>query len=448
MVAVAGVLSFVAMLDMNIVTVAVPHISRALDVTPEVGQWALLGYQVPVVALLLPVGQWLKSSGMRPALLVSVVAFGTCSVAAALSPTMSWLIIARVLQGGFGAVLFVLMPTLAARAVRPERRGRAMSVPATLGPLGAVTGPALGGVLLDHLGWQAIFLVKVPLCAAAAVIAWRVMPRDGRPARPDRHTVINAVLVATAVASLLLALTLAPAAPAWLSLGLVAVLAATYWLRHPTAQPVLAVLRTARTTAVNLAVLLVACAFMIMHYLVSLHLQRDDGVSASTTGLTMLAFPLAMGLAGPVGGRLADLWGSRRIATIGAAFTTAGLLLLVPISGSWSPVDVVWRLALAGLGMGLYGGPTQALVMTAAPADRMALAGAAVQLSRSLGFTLGPALGTAVWGLAGGGDAGTKAGIGLAVIAGAGAVLLLAKPWLARSVVRPVLPSDSAIRRT
>ncbi|MBV8933981.1 MAG: MFS transporter, partial [Kutzneria sp.] len=221
LVAVAGVLSFVAMLDMNIVTVAVPHISRALDVTPEVGQWALLGYQVPVVALLLPVGQWLKSSGMRPALLVSVVAFGTCSVAAALSPTMSWLIIARVLQGGFGAVLFVLMPTLAARAVRPERRGRAMSVPATLGPLGAVTGPALGGVLLDHLGWQAIFLVKVPLCAAAAVIAWRVMPRDGRPARPDRHTVINAVLVATAVASLLLALTLAPAAPAWLSLGLV-----------------------------------------------------------------------------------------------------------------------------------------------------------------------------------------------------------------------------------
>lgn len=174
------------------------------------------------------------------------------------------------------------------------------------------------------------------------------------------------------------------------------------------------------------AVLALAAAFAAMHYVVALHLQRDDGFSATSTGLTVLAFPLGMGLAGPLGGRLADRYGARRIATAGAVLTAAGLLLLVPLGDSWSAPDVAWRLALAGLGMGLNGGPTQALVMGAALPERAATVGSAVQLARSLGFTLGPALATAAWGLAAGD--GVRAGLALAAVAACLAVPLLAFP--------------------
>ncbi|WP_328438090.1 MFS transporter [Streptomyces sp. NBC_00444] len=423
LVAVAGLLSFVAMLDMNIVNVAQVDIADGLHVSAATAQWAVLGYQLPVVVLLLPVGRWLDGVGLRPALLTATTGFALGSAFSAAAPSAGWLIAARLVQGACAAVLFVLMPVLAIRSVRPHLRGRAMSVPATLGPLGAVTGPAVGGLLLDHWGWQAIFLVKIPFCVLALAVAWRAMPRDGGLTKPDRRSLADAGLVASGVTLLLLSLTLGTW---WLALAAVAPL--WRWLRGPGARPLTAVLRVPGLLRAHSAVLALAAGFAAMHYVVALHLQREDGVSATTTGLTVLAFPLGMGLAGPVGGRLADRYCPRPVAAAGAALTAAGLLLLVPLGDGWAPPDVAWRLALAGIGMGLNGGPTQALVMDAAPPDRAATAGSAVQLARSLGFTLGPALATAAWGLAGPGGDGARAGLALAATAACLAVPLLARP--------------------
>ncbi|MEU9056646.1 MFS transporter [Streptomyces sp. NPDC048384] len=429
LVAVAGALSFVAMLDMNIVNVALADIAEGLHVSDATAQWAALGYQFPVVALLLPVGRWLDGAGTRPALLAATVGFALCSALAALSPWAAWLIAARIGQGACGAVLFVLMPVLVVRAVRPGVRARAMSVPATLGPLGAVTGPAAGGLLLDHLGWRWVFLVKIPFCLLALIVAWRAMPEDGRMRVPDRRALADASAVAGGLAALLLALTLGSGEPPWFLLAVAAVPPLWWWLRGPGGRPVTGVLRAAGLFRAHGSVMTLAAGFAVMHYVVALHLRRDDGISATATGLTVLAFPLGMALAGPLGGRLADRYGLRRVAVTGASLTAAGLLLLIPLGDAWSPPEVAWRLALAGAGMGLNGGPTQALVMGAAPAERIATVGSTVQVARGLGFTLGPALATAAWALAGPGPGdGARAGLALAAVAACLAVPLLALP--------------------
>ncbi|MFJ9800827.1 MFS transporter [Streptomyces wuyuanensis] len=427
LVAVAGLLSFVAMLDMNIVNVALAEISRDLDVSAATAQWVVLGYQLPVVALLLPAGRWLDGAGPRSAVLAATTGFALCSALAAAAPWAGLLVTARLAQGAFGAVLFVLMPVLVLGSVRPRMRGRAMSVPATLGPLGAVTGPAVGGLLLDGPGWRAVFLVKIPFCLLALVVARRAMPRDRGLRLPRARALLDASLVATGVSVLLVALTLAAGHSAWLALGLAAVPPLWLWLRGGGGRPVTGVLGLPGLPGAHGAVLALATGFAAMHYVIALHLQRDGGFSATATGLTVLAFPLGMGLAGPVGGRLADRYGARPVAVAGAVVTSCGLLLAVPVGGGWSPVDVAWRLALAGLGMGLGGGPTQALVMGAAPPDRVATVGSTVQLARSLGFTLGPALATAAWGLAGSAQ-GARAGLGLAAAAACLSVPLLLLP--------------------
>ncbi|GAA2819208.1 MFS transporter [Kitasatospora sp. CM 4170] len=430
----AGLLSFVAMLDMNVVNLALTDIADGLHVSATTAQWAVLGYQLPLVALLLPAGRWLDRVGTRSALLLAVGCFALCSVLAAAAPWAGWLIAARLAQGAFGAVLFVLMPVLAATAVRPELRGRAMSVPATLGPLGAVTGPVVGGLLLDHVGWRAVFLVKLPVCLVALAITYRAAPRDGglrAPARgpapggSTRGSLGDAALIGSAVAAVLLGLTLAPGAPAWLLLALPAAPLVVVWLRRPGGRPVSTVLRASGTAAVNGSVLALAAGFAANHYLLAQHLRRDGGISATTTALTMLAFPLGMVLAGRFGGRLADRWGARPTALTGACVTALGLLLLVPIGADWTPADISWRLALAGAGMGLNGGPVQALVMTAAPPGQLATAGSVVQLSRSLGFALGPALATAAGAFGEDHATGVRAGIGLATLAAVTAVGLL-----------------------
>ncbi|WP_430382220.1 MFS transporter [Streptomyces sp. P10-4] len=571
-VAVAGLLSFVAMLDMNIVNVALADIADGLHVSAATAQWAVLGYQLPVVALLLPAGRWLDGTGTRAAVLAATAGFGLSSALAAAAPWAPWLIAARLAQGACGAVLFVLMPVLALGSVRPGMRGRAMSVPATLGPLGAVTGPAVGGLLLDHLGWRAVFLVKLPVCALALALAWRALPRDGGLRPPDRRSVADALLVASGVAVLLLALPLAADGPAWSLLAVAALPPLWWWLRGPGGRPVTGVLRAAGLLRAHAAVLALAAGFAAMHYVVALHLQRDADVSATTTGLTLLAFPLGMAVAGPLGGRLADLPRSGRrprasaparladflrsrlrlragvsvrprpvagtgaeglarpglrprahasvrprpvagtgaeglarpglrprahasarprpaagtgagdflrsrlrlragvsvrprpvagtgaeglarpgsrprahasartrpVAVTGALVTAVGLVLLVPLDTGWSPADVAWRLALAGVGMGLNGGPTQALVLGAAPADRAATVGATVQLARGLGFTLGPALATAA-----GAGTGVTAGLVLAATAACLAVPLLALPGRRPSAV-PGTSTDAA----
>ncbi|WP_354637456.1 MFS transporter [Kitasatospora camelliae] len=426
LVAVAGMLSFVAMLDMNIVNIALADLAHGFQVSARTAQWAVLGYQLPLVALLLPAGRWLDRVGTRSAVLLAVTGFALCGAAAAAAPWAAWLITARLAQGTFGAVLFVLMPVLAMRSVRPGLRGRAMSVPATLGPLGAVTGPALGGLLLDHLGWRAIFLVKLPVCLAAWIIARRHAPPGGTLRAPDRASLADAGLIGGAVAALLLALTLSPGSPWWLLLAAPAAPLAAWWLRRPGGRPVRSLLRASGAAGVTTAVLSVAAAFAAMQYLLALHLQREEGFSATATGLTVLCFPLAMGLTGPLGGRLADRLGARPVAVTGASATALGLLLLAPVGDGWSLPDIAWRLALAGTGMGLYGGPTQILVMTAAPPTAMATAGSTVQLARSLGFTLGPALATTACGLGGAGPGGVRAGLALAAAAACLAVPLLA----------------------
>ncbi|MFI0742313.1 MFS transporter [Streptomyces sp. NPDC021100] len=425
LVGIAGVLSFVAMLDMNIVNVSLADIAHDLRVSPSMAQWTVLGYQLAVVALLLPAGRWLDLSGggtgtgLRPAVLTATSGFALCGLLSAASPWMPMLATARVLQGAFAAVLFVLMPVLAARSVPPHLRGRAMSVPATLGPLGAVTGPAVGGVLLDAFGWRAVFLVKLPFCLAALLVARRALPARGRLVAPDRRLLADAALVGSAITALLLALTLAPSSPAWLLLALAGLPPAVRWLRGPGARPVVDVVRASGTQGVYGAVFALACGFGAMHYVVALRLQDDSGLSATATGLTVLAFPLAMGVAGPLGGRLADRYGHRPTAVAGAALTTLGLFLLTLLGDhDWSTGDIVWRLAIAGAGMGLYGGPTQALVMNAAPPRAAGTAGSAVQLSRNLGFTFGPALASATWGLT---DSPTGARYALAVAATAAA---------------------------
>ncbi|MFE1295264.1 MFS transporter [Streptomyces sp. NPDC058731] len=460
------------MLDMNIVTVALADIAGGLHVSAATAQWAVLGYQLPVVALLLPAGRWLDGVGTRPAVLGAVAGFALCGALAAAAPWAAWLIAARLAQGACGAVLFVLMPVLATRAVRPERRGRAMSVPATLGPLGAVTGPAVGGLLLDHVGWPAVFLVKFPLCAAALWVTWRVMPGEGQrgrdrrgevfaagPAGPaagvrravadlgpaargcgvadvgraaGRRAVADVALVAAGIAALLLALTLAADRPAWLLLALVAVPPLAWWLRGPGGRPVTGVLRVPGSARAHGAVLALATGFAAAHYVVALHLRRDMGADATVTGLTVLAFPLGMTLAGPLAGRLADRYGARPVAATGAALTALGLLLvaLLPLD-HWSPGQVAWRLALAGAGMGLNGGPVQALVLGTAPPERVATAGSTVQLARSLGFTFGPAPATAAWTLTG-----PRTGVHTALALAAGAACL-AVPLLARGARCP-----------
>jgi MFS family permease len=139
---------FMASVDMSIVNIALPAIERDFTIPTSTTEWVVLAYLLPLAGLALPSGRWLDSVGQRQAFAFSLTGFAVASVAAGLAPSLAVLIGARLGQGAFGALLFALVPALATTAVQPQVRGRAMGLITTLGPLGLISGPAVGGPLV------------------------------------------------------------------------------------------------------------------------------------------------------------------------------------------------------------------------------------------------------------------------------------------------------------
>src|SRR5262245_54846933 len=182
----AGLAVFMASVDLSIVNVALPAIERDFDIATSMTEWIVLAYLLPLAGLALPSGRWLDSVGRRPALMFSLSGFALASVAAGLAPGLAWLIGARLVQGTFGALLFALVPALATTAVQPRARGRAMGLITTLGPIGLISGPGLGGMVVDSLGWPWIFFVNAPVSVVVIAVALRTLPASAPPRLPDR----------------------------------------------------------------------------------------------------------------------------------------------------------------------------------------------------------------------------------------------------------------------
>ena len=413
----AGLAVFMASVDMSIVNVALPAIGNDFEIAPSMTEWIVLAYLLPLASLALPSGRWLDSVGRRPALAFSLTGFALASVAAGLAPSLPWLIGARLVQGTFGALLFSLVPALATTAVQPQARGRAMGLVTTLGPLGLISGPALGGIIVDALGWPWIFFVNVPVSILVMAVGLRMLPASTPLRMPDRTWFTESLLLSAAVAALLLALSFtASNGPVWMVLSLLAVPLLALWLRMPISGAVRNLLRTPGEVGPHAALTSAATAIGTVFFITPYFMQQELGASASAAGATILVFPAGMALMGPVGGFLGDWWGSRRTAILGAVLFTAGLALLLPLDRSWSLPDLAWRLFLAGCGNGLFNAPNMAMAMTHTPRPLLATTGASTSLARTMGFALGPALATLLWSLSSYEPEGMRATITLATV--------------------------------
>ncbi|GLZ13650.1 MFS transporter [Actinomadura sp. NBRC 104425] len=446
LVAAMGLVVFMATLDTSAVAVALPAMERDFGVRTAATQWVVLGYLLPLVAVTLPAGRWLDRVGARPALVALVGGFTLAGLAAGAAPGLAWLVAARVVQGAFAGTLFALIPLITTRAVRSGRVARATSLVMTLGPLGAVSGPALGGLIVQAWGWPGIFYVNGPLGVLVVAVALAQLAPAGPLRPPTRDLLAECAVLAVATGSLLLGFSLAAGrGPGWLALSLAAAPPLLLWTRMDASRPARALVRTPGVTGPLLLVLLNAVAVALVEFLAPFYLQRELGLSAAAAGTAILAFPAGMMLAGPLGGLLADRWSASRTVGLGVLVGGLGAALMIPLDPAWSPADLSWRLAVTGAGTGLSTGPNFAMLMLNAPGEAHGTAGAAQSLARQLGFSLGPALATTAWALSGYALSGMRGGMALA--AAASVVALLVHWRTGRSSSPAAAPADRRVRR-
>jgi MFS family permease len=303
-----------------------------------------------------------------------------------------------------------------------------MSIILTLIPLASVAGPPIGGLLTELHGWRSVFLINIPAVLLAVWLGYRSIPFPSaqRPARalpmPDRQLVGETIILAIAIGTVLLGFDLLGRNPerwdvpaAFVATGLIA---AAMWVRNPASRPVVAFVRNPRLalqiTGLVLMTTIVGATYFLVPFFTSaiLHLPATKG------GLVLLALAAAMAATSPIAGVVADRFGPPPLLLAGAVLTLTGVLALALLGTDPHPVDVAWRLALIGVGQGLFAGPNSAAILAATPQSMAGTAGGVTALFRTLGFTLGPALGALAWSATGAGDVAFRTGAtGLVVLA-------------------------------
>jgi predicted MFS family arabinose efflux permease len=269
----------------------------------------------------------------------------------------------------------------------------------------------------------------VPVSIAVIAVGAAQLPSGGRLQLPNRDWVVETVLLGSATAALMLSLSqTASHGPGWLVLAITAVPPITAWLRMGSSRTVRGLLGAPDVAGPHIGLVCVSAGAGLILFVLPFYMHRELQVSPSVIGLTMLAFPAMNALVGLTAGAMADWWGARRTAISGAAVLAAGLLLLAPLGPDWGPTDLAWRLAIVGIGVGLFNAPNMTMALSNSPRELLGTTGASTSVARQLGFATGPAIATAIWAASGYTIGGISAVIalasGLAVASGATLVLL------------------------
>jgi MFS transporter, DHA2 family, multidrug resistance protein len=393
--AAVGLSVYMATLDMTIVTTALPTIGRSFHSSPIGTQWVLLVYNLAMIALIIPLGRWVDEVGKRTALLFAIAGFAVASALCGIIGDLAGLLILRAIQGTFAALISALVLAVTVLVIAPQERGRAMGVIGVLGPLGSVSGPVLGSLIISHLSWRWLFFVNVPISAIAFILVAVTVKTPGRLRAPAPSWVGTAVLVAGCFTLLLLGidrLSSGSSLVGALMLVGAAVLGAV-WSRTSDAASAFAVLRVRPMPDLNLSLLMTSMTGGALYFLMPYILEQHMGRTVGQVGSIMFAMPLTMGIVGYIGGHASDRFGDWRALMAGTVCTTVGVALLIAQGTHWGTLDTILRLGVVGIGMGLFVAPNQSAVMRFAPRERMGMASSLSGLSRSLGFTFGPAIG-------------------------------------------------------
>jgi MFS family permease len=390
-------------LDTSIANAGLPILATAFDATFQQVQWIVLAYLLAITTLIVSVGRLGDSFGRRRLLLIGIGIFTAASLCCALSPGLGWLIGARAVQGLGAAIMFALTVALVADAVPKARAGSAMGLLATMSATGTTLGPSLGGLLMASVGWQAIFLLNVPLGLLNVWLVYRFLPADraSGPRVPFDYSG-SAVLMLT-LAAYALAMTLEGLMWPLLLASLCG--AGVFILVEMKAQSPLirlSLFSDARLSSSLALTLLVTTVMMTTLVVGPFYLHRGLGLSSAMVGVTLSVGPLLSALSGVPAGRLVDRFGAQRIVPGALLGMACGCALLALLPMSLGLPAYVLPIMLIAAGYALFQAANNTGLMAGVSQDQRGVVSAMLGLARNLGLITGAAVMGAVFALAAG----------------------------------------------
>jgi EmrB/QacA subfamily drug resistance transporter len=395
---------FMIAIDTTVVNLALPLIGRGLHAPVAGLQWTIAAYTVTTASLMLTSGAIGDRFGRRAVLQAGLAVFTLASAGCSVSPGVGWLIACRALQGAGGSALTPMAMGIITTTV-PDRaaRARAMGIWSGTFGVGMASGPVLGGVLADALGWRSLFWVNIPVGVIAIALAGLLIPAS-RAHHPRRLDPPGQALVIVFLACLTYGIIEGHSA-GWRSALIIGTFAASAaalvllvaWERGRAAP--LIELRVFRSLPFSGALMITICAFTCLGgflFLTTLYLQDVRGLSAWQAGVRLIPLAAATAVAGPVAGRLMARRGGRvPLAVAGVAFSASCLALaLVPAE---PPADfLILTYAVFGAGYGAVNAVIADAAVAGMPRAQAGVAGGMTSAARQAGQSLGVSLAGAI----------------------------------------------------
>lgn len=394
-----------AVLDGAIANVALPTIARELEASPSMSVWIINGYQLTITVLLLPLAALGDRIGYKCIYVPGLALFTIGSVGCALSHSLGLLIATRVVQG-IGAACIMSMNAALVRATYPASMlGRGIGYNALVLSMSAAAGPTIAALILSVASWPWLFLINLPIGIAAFIVASKALPDPHGHGEPFDWG--SALLSAAMMGGVVFGAEMVVREGAGPGLALVAggALAAVALIRREWGDPrPLFPLDLLRIPLFGMSIATSTVSFaaqMLAYVTLPFLLQTVLGRTVLETGLLMTPWPIALGIAAPFAGRLADRYPAGLLGGIGLGIFAFGLFELSRLGASPATADIAWRMAVCGLGFGLFQSPNNRTIVSCAPRNRSGAAGGMLATARLLGQTTGAVSVAAAFHLAG-----------------------------------------------
>lgn len=391
---------FMSVADISILNIALPSIAEEMNASMDSIQWTVIAYTLTLTALVPLFGRISDILGRKRLFMAGVFILSLGSLMAGLSGSVGMLVFSRVVQAVGGALISTNTLAIVTDTFPPGKRGLAMGIQGIIISSGAATGPTLGGFLVTHFSWEAVFYINLPVGVFAMLLAAKYLPdmRSHRTLEPVDWT--GGALFVCALTGALLVLTEGPEwgwlSPGVLGLTLFSVVAFVvfyFWERRvPYPLIDLSLFRDRAFTAGQLTGLLATVCMSSLTFMLPFYWQVIRGLSAQDAGMVMVPMPLTIMCIGPLAGWLSDRFGADNVASTGLAVLTVGTLLATQITADMNMAAVVLRIIVIGLGLGLFMAPNNNAVMSTVPPQRRGIASGLLGTFRFTGQSLGVAL--------------------------------------------------------
>jgi EmrB/QacA subfamily drug resistance transporter len=391
---------FMIMLDNTVVNVALPTIQKDLGIGVSELEWVVTGYALSFAVLMLTGGKLADMFGRRRVFLIGLAIFTLASLLCGLAGNAELLIAARVLQGVGAACMMPATLSIITATFPPRERGAALGIWAGVSAMALAIGPLVGGLITEHIGWNWIFFINVPVGIAGLVAARVIIPESRDTSKEQRLDVPGLLTSGVALFALVYALIEANSdgwtSPLILGLFAVALIAGTAFVMLELHQRVpmfdMSLFRNSTFSGANTVALLVSLAMFGVFFFISLFMQNVLGYSAVRAGAAFLPMTILIILVAPMAGKASDRLGSRWLMTGGMTLVACSLLIFAQLQPDSSYVSLLPGMVLGGFGMAVTMTPMTAAALSSVPVDKAGVGSGMLNTFRQVGGSLGIAV--------------------------------------------------------